>query len=80
MRTILIVGLLTLAACAKKHPDVGDPAPVCVPVAGAEMITYDDGIQRKSDVTVCTSSRGRVCTYATWVNDPHVTFVECHGG
>lgn len=76
MRTLFLVALLGLAACAKKDGTPGE-TPVCTTDPGAEQITYADGVTRKSNVTSCKYASGKVCTYATFVNDPSVTFAGC---
>lgn len=74
---ILVVVSTSLVACAKKD---GTPAdvPSCAHDVSAREIVYSDGVTRKSELTTCTYSSGKVCNYATWVNDSNVTYQECH--
>jgi hypothetical protein len=81
MRHLLVLILLVLGACGKKHEpaqSTAPAAPTCIADPGAEMIQYPDGITRKSIVVNCTYSSGEKCIYASFVNDLAVTFTNCH--
>jgi len=71
---ILSIIALSLTACGIEKED---DRPDCDSIAGPQMITYGDGVIRKSDVTICKFKDGRTCTYATWVNDPTITYTDC---
>ncbi len=76
MKLILVAVGVLLAACAKENHE-----PVCATRPGTSMVKFDDGTYRNSTVAVCTDEdNGRVCTYATDVNNPQITTVYCRGG
>lgn len=58
MRLVLLLTLLTLAACAEKDGDV-----ICRRTMLSHPYTYSDGVERKSDVFECAQSNGAACVY-----------------
>lgn len=75
MRYLLSITMF-LVAC-QGHREERAPDRVCERDPSASEVLYPDGVTRKSDTVLCTLSDGSQCMYATWVNDPSITFTTC---
>lgn len=59
MRVLILVLFMSMVACGKKSDGAAD-AVTCVPYTSQYMVTYPDGVERKSSVATCSDGDYKV--------------------